>query len=769
MPGSGTKQAGEAAAPRYPRALQVLHWSIALLVGVQIALILVLRQLQSLDFGRLVLAAHRQCGALVLILIAARLILALRLRVPKSDARLPPWQSLAAHGAHLVMTLALLVQPVLGFLVAWSRGDDVALAGVLKIPALVRLSNAEGMKLEAAHRWTATALLALVAVHVLAVAFNRLARKVSVIERMLPERADNRLTNRIPMAAQLAFCCGAILAMSTAAGLYGASQYKAFNDVRAKFDDTEVAVLDDMRTAQVALKGLAPALPASAQGSAADAASTLAAFPGRLADPEARSAASKAAAALGKLAAGDHSQSTFDLADQQLQSAVDSQYLRVFQRRQEIGEIAAKGHDLIILALAPSVMLGAVLAFLLSRSVLTALGQARKVVQGVEAGEGAGVVRVDGGGEFANLMRDILAMRDAVAARQAEAADRELRQREAVDVLAREQREREGALARRLTAEQGAIVQALDEALAALAAGDLSHRIDQPFPGDYDRIRVHFNDAISALAAAMHTISTTAGSLGTSSQEIASAASELAQRTERQAASLGETATALDVITHTVKTSADGARQAAEIVTAARAQADQSSTIVSDAIRAVGDIKASSGQIGQIVGVIDEIAFQTNLLALNAGVEAARAGDSGRGFAVVALEVRALAQRSAEAAKEIKALISASTHQVSAGVELVARTGDALQNIVAKVGEIDALVASIASSARAQAAGLEDVNGAVTQMDHIVQQNAAMVEEATAAAQLMNADAGTLGGLMRQFKVGGAEDAPSVRLKRASA
>jgi methyl-accepting chemotaxis protein len=268
---------------------------------------------------------------------------------------------------------------------------------------------------------------------------------------------------------------------------------------------------------------------------------------------------------------------------------------------------------------------------------------------------------------------------------------------------------------------------------------------------------VDFNDAIAALAAAMRTISSTAGSLGGSSREIAGAASELAQRTERQSASLGETATALDAITKTVRRSADGARQAAQIVAAARTQADQSNTVVDDAIRAVGDIKASSVQISQIVGVIDEIAFQTNLLALNAGVEAARAGDSGRGFAVVAQEVRALAQRSAEAAKEIKALISASTQQVTTGVDLVARTGDALQNIVAKVNEIDALVAGIAASAHEQAMGLDNVNSAVTQMDHIVQQNAAMVEETTAAAQLMKSDAGTLAGLMRQFQVSAAD------------
>ena len=192
-----------------------------------------------------------------------------------------------------------------------------------------------------------------------------------------------------------------------------------------------------------------------------------------------------------------------------------------------------------------------------------------------------------------------------------------------------------------------------------------------------------------------------------------------------------------------------------EAITTAQVKAERSSEIVSDAVKAMSEISSSARQISQIIGVIDEIAFQTNLLALNAGVEAARAGDAGRGFAVVASEVRALAQRSADAAKEIKALISASTAQVNVGVNLVGQTGEALTSIASNVTEITQLVNEIAASAQEQATGLIEVNSTVSQMDQVTQQNAAMVEQATAAAAGLKSDAGELTRLVGQFQIGG--------------
>jgi methyl-accepting chemotaxis protein len=203
-----------------------------------------------------------------------------------------------------------------------------------------------------------------------------------------------------------------------------------------------------------------------------------------------------------------------------------------------------------------------------------------------------------------------------------------------------------------------------------------------------------------------------------------------------------------------VKRSAQGAKQASSAASDTKVEAERSGEVVREAVAAMGEIEGSSRQITQIIGVIDEIAFQTNLLALNAGVEAARAGEAGRGFAVVASEVRALAQRSADAAKEIKALISTSTDQVERGVTLVGQTGAALTGIVAKVAQIDELISEIALSSQEQATGLSQVNTAVNQMDQVTQQNAAMVEEATAAAANLRAEAAELARRVSQFRTG---------------
>lgn len=302
-------------------------------------------------------------------------------------------------------------------------------------------------------------------------------------------------------------------------------------------------------------------------------------------------------------------------------------------------------------------------------------------------------------------------------------------------------------------------VNELGAGLARLAENDLEHRIDEEFGPSFEALRVDFNRSLEKM---QHTILKIAGNttaIQSGTQEIFAASDDLSRRTEQQAASLEETAAALNEITETVKKSAEGASHARAVVAAADTDAKKSAVVVRQAVDAMEAISKSAHQISQIIGVIDEIAFQTNLLALNAGVEAARAGDAGRGFAVVASEVRALAQRSAEAAKEIKELISASTSQVSQGVELVTETGKSLERILTQVTDINAVVTEIAAGAREQATGLEEVNTAINQMDQVTQQNAAMVEETTAASHALSQETAQLADLVSQFRVGrGSQD-----------
>ncbi len=295
----------------------------------------------------------------------------------------------------------------------------------------------------------------------------------------------------------------------------------------------------------------------------------------------------------------------------------------------------------------------------------------------------------------------------------------------------------------------------LGDGLAHLAKNDLSQRLDRPFAPAFDKLRVDFNVAANNLCAVLRGIADSVDTVSASAEEIATASHDLSSRTESQAASLEETAAALEQVTTTVKKTTENARLANQVVGAARGDAEKSGAIVGRAVEAMSRIEHSSSEIGNIIGVIDEIAFQTNLLALNAGVEAARAGDAGRGFAVVASEVRALAQRSAEAAKQIKTLISTSGADVQAGVELVRQTGESLGQIVAKVAEINALARDIAAGAEEQTAALTEVNAAVNQMDQSTQQNAAMAEEANAAVESMKQQIQRLTGAVGEFKLAG--------------
>ncbi|MFB9911640.1 methyl-accepting chemotaxis protein [Rhizobium paknamense] len=297
-------------------------------------------------------------------------------------------------------------------------------------------------------------------------------------------------------------------------------------------------------------------------------------------------------------------------------------------------------------------------------------------------------------------------------------------------------------------------VHRLGQGLEAIAAGDLTHTIKDPFLPSLESLRVDFNQAVAKLERTMLTINENARSIAAASQEIQSASNDLSKRTEQQAASVEETAAALEEITTTVTDSSNRAQDAGKLVRRTKESAEQSGDVVSQAVDAMGKIEKSAGEIASIISVIDEIAFQTNLLALNAGVEAARAGEAGKGFAVVAQEVRELAQRSAKAAKEINHLINASNEHVKHGVGLVGDTGKALEDIATQVVQVDSNVVAIVDAFREQATGLREINVAVNIMDQGTQQNAAMVEQTSAAAHSLAREAEKLFELIKQFRIG---------------
>ncbi len=299
------------------------------------------------------------------------------------------------------------------------------------------------------------------------------------------------------------------------------------------------------------------------------------------------------------------------------------------------------------------------------------------------------------------------------------------------------------------------VVELLSKALMGLAEGDFRNHITEFFPVEHKSLRYSINDAMMGLNNVVLKVTERADSIEKGVNEINAAADDLSSRTESQAATLEETAAALEEITVSVKSATENVRTVESAASEAKQDADRSSEVVTETISAMNEIEASSDHITQIIGVIDDIAFQTNLLALNAGVEAARAGEAGKGFAVVASEVRALAQRASDAALEVKTLIEKSSRQVDRGVDLVGRTGSALQAISDRVTHISGLVTNIVQSAEEQATALSEINTGVSQLDRVTQDNAAMVEETTAASHLLRADASDLSQLMAAFKTEG--------------
>jgi len=727
---------------RYPGTIRCLHWAIAVLFLTQLSLILVFKQLQSLEIGQIVLEAHRQCGLILLLAIGARAVVGLWRRTPyPSDGTLPRWQGFAARGVHLLMYAALAAQPIIGLLLSWSRGDTIKFLGVVPLPAVAQFSSDSSTFLNILHLWTACGLVALVGVHLGAIAFNRVVRKVWVVDRMLSPAPIGRMVNRVPLAMQLLFCFGLILSMTTAAGFYGAAQYNRFDALRTKFDETDLADLDSLRSGISDLKSLTldvlgtGAVSPAQKSSLESLAGTLDGVRGHVADKDIQGQLLTGAKHLREAGSG----AQLNVAATDLQSAIDSLAMQVFQKRLDIGESARKGHDMIVLAVAPTLFLSALLAFLMTRSIMSALGHARRVIRSVSAdvrGEDEDALSVVGRGEFAALMRDILAMREAVEIREKGAAQQRMDRREL-----------------EFASEQGIVVRKLADGLHALCEGQLNYRINESFPASYESVRIDFNRAIEQLEESMRVLARGFSLFDSASEGIANATVDLSTRTQSQADDLGEAGRALGKLSQNLSTTAQSARQAANVVSGANQLVAYSRPVIGAAISSIQDIQNSAHRIGEHIRVVDEIAVQTNLLALNATIEAARAGEQGRGFAVVASEVRSLALRSAAAAKDIHDLIGTTFSQVSRGVEHVGEVGTAMNRIVDEVEELNTLVSDISASIQEQAHSLESINGAFSHIDTSVCENAEMAQTTEARANAIRKDAGALASIVSHFRV----------------
>jgi methyl-accepting chemotaxis protein len=390
------------------------------------------------------------------------------------------------------------------------------------------------------------------------------------------------------------------------------------------------------------------------------------------------------------------------------------------------------------------------LVWALSRAIVTPIvGMTQAMSQLAGGNHEIKVPALDRGDEVGHMAQAVAVFKDAAIEKR-----RLERDSEAARAAADRERLSNDELKAQEANEIEFAVDSLAKGLAGLSNGDVAYRINTPFAGNLDRLRTDFNEALAKLQEALQTVGSNAAAINAGAEEIRMAADNLARRTEQQAASVEQTAAALEEVTTTVKDAAKRAEDVGQRVERARAGAEKSGDVVRRAVSAMGEISKSSGEIINIISVIDDIAFQTNLLALNAGVEAARAGEAGKGFAVVAQEVRELAQRSANAAKEIKALITTSSEQVDSGVALVGETGKALEAIVGEVQEINEHIKAIVISTREQSTGLQEINVAVNTMDQGTQQNAAMVEQQTAASHSLANEAESLNTLLRQFNLG---------------
>ena len=710
----------------YPRPLRAIHWGIALLVTCQLALAVVLTQLRSLEYGQILLGLHRQLGLVILLLVAARFVLGVRHKVPaQADYTLPAWQRASATLVHRLFFAILVVQPLIGLVVTWARGDTVSVLGILHLPAPFEISDAARERLMTVHGGVALLLFALCIVHVGAVIFNRVVRRVSVIERMLPASVTDLLVNRVSVAAQLSLAFGIVVAIALTVGLNAVLTYRSFSAATSAFQQGELAAADQTRAAQVAWKELLGLAAAGKNGEDAKhvreladlATSSLTEAAAHTEPGDIRTQIEALNTQIGRLddAALATLASVQDV-ETHLQDIVDSQGLSALQHRTDNEQQAARGHDLIVVTILPMMLAGIIAALLLARSVTGSLKRMSDLIHSIESERHAGNITVMGDGEFAALTRDIVRMRAAVEQRSHAAAE----QRAQFDAervrLAEEQQTREVEAERLRSVER----QTHRERLAA--------DFEQQIAGIVETVLRTAKDLTS-----------TAGSMAesaASTSERSRDASSTAQQTSGTAARIARGTEELSVAARSVRENAEKSQSRAQLAVKEAAAAKER----------IDHLLAAARQIGTITAMISGVARQTNLLALNARIEAARAGQFGLGFSVVANEVKDLANQTSNATADIgkridevttAAVLSSESlerlREVVVGVEVAAAAifvstdeqSASTRDIADRVSEISTSTDSVARDIREA----EKIAGITEQLSDEVAHGAAIVDE----------------------------------------
>jgi methyl-accepting chemotaxis protein/cytochrome b561 len=664
----------------YPRPLQLVHWTVAILVACQLAIAVVLGQLRSLEYGQLVLGLHRHVGILILLLIATRFWLVRRHAPPRPiTSGLPGWQVLAAAFVHRALLATLIAQPVIGILLAWSRGDSVGLLGVIQFAAPFGFGDATPDRLMSLHATVAIAMLVLTVVHIGAVIFNHTVRNIAVIDRMSAVQAPDRLVNRVPIGIQLACAFGLVLVIAIATGVTAVSTYRGLERLTTEFQATDVAAADATRAALMAWRELS-GLAHSAQPDEARIAELIETTRSSLAEAAAATRAATIRDELTRIAGGLPAEGSTEIPsaqrvtniDTRLQESVDGQGLAAFQRRTENDQQAARGHDLIVLMLLPTLLAGLMASMMLARSVTGLLSRMRSLIRSIESDERGSAVHTIGDGEFASLTRAIISMRVAVEQRsQTAAAERERLEAERTRMV-EEQQQREVANERRQRVERAA----QRESLAA-------------------EFELQVGAIVDMVARTAQEVKETAQSMSQSAADATQssrAACNGAEHTNATAASIAAGTAQLSTTAQSVRHNAEQSRKRAQLtVSEATAAAEQ-----------IDHLVEAARQISSITDLIAGVARQSNLLAINARVEAARVGEMGRGFSIVANEVKDLSEKTRKATIDIGAQIE----QVNTAV---ARSSQSLRRLRDVIGGLEGEVAAIFESTDGQFAATRDI------------------------------------------------------------